>query len=156
MICKNRGPPKRPSTVLQTGICYSPPVPRGRWRSGSALPEIPSSPASGGRTRSAAVRPHSASARSQVRCTCGCASTACRKNSRCTHSGTKCKTHHRKSTFCAPFSSSESRGCKSHPASPAYPAAYSYRPPSTRSASSFAIRCASSGVTSPAAKLCTR
>ena len=24
MICKNRGPPKRPSTVLQTGICYSP------------------------------------------------------------------------------------------------------------------------------------
>lgn len=33
---------------------------------------------------------------------------------------------------------------------------YSYRPPNTRSASSFAIWCASSGAISPAAKLCTR
>ena len=65
------------------------PVPRGRWRSGSASRETPSWPASGGQYRSAAVRPRSASARSQDRCTCGCASTACRKSSHCTRSGTK-------------------------------------------------------------------
>ena len=65
------------------------PVPRGLWRSGSALPETPSWPASGGRCRSAAVRPHSASARSPDRCTFGCVSTACRRNWRCTRSGTK-------------------------------------------------------------------
>ena len=55
------------------------PVPRGRWRSGSASRETPSWPASGGRCQSAATHPHSASVRSQVRCTCGCVSTAYRE-----------------------------------------------------------------------------